>query len=114
MVRRSFLALFFAVLLMLGQQQAVVHTYMHSAYLPKKSLNLQSPTQKSSSENKSSNHFEVCTKCLSLASFASAIGSQAHFLNIVSEQLKLSTALHQPTVSARFFSYHSRAPPILV
>lgn len=118
MIRRSFLTLFFAVLLMLGQQQAMVHAYVHTADLQQKSSNQWSPnqqssTQKSSSEDKSTNHSGVCGKCLSLAGLAAAIGSQTHILNIVSGQFELSTVLHQSVISARFSSYRSRAPPIL-
>ena len=113
MIRRSFLTLFFAVLLMFGQQQAMVHAYVHTADLQQKSSNQQTYNQKSSSEDKSTNHAEVCGKCLSLAGLSAAIGSQAHILNIASGQFELSTALHQSVVSTHFSSYHSRAPPIL-
>ena len=108
MIRRSFLTLFFAVLLMFGQQQAMVHAYLHTADLQQKSS-----TQQSSSENKSTNHSEVCGKCVALANLGAAVSSQAHILNIASGQFELSTVLHQSVISARFFSYHSRAPPIL-
>ena len=113
MTRRIFLTLFFAVLLMFGQQQAMVHAYVHTADFQQKTLKEQFSTQKSSSEDKSTNHSELCGKCLSLAGLAAAIGSQAHILNIASGQFELSTALIQPVVSAHFSSYHSRAPPIL-
>ncbi|MDI1300009.1 DUF2946 family protein [Methylotenera sp.] len=113
MIRRSFLTFFFAVLLVFGQQQAMVHAYVHTADFQQQSSNQQSSTQKSSSEDKSTNHSEVCGKCLSLAGLSAAIGSQAHILNIASGQFELSTVLHQSVISTRFFSYHSRAPPIL-
>ena len=113
MIRRSFLTLFFAVLLVFGQQQAMVHAYVHTADLQQKSSNQQTYNQKSSSEDKSTNHAEVCGKCLSLAGLSAAIGSQAHILNIASGQFELSTALHQSVVSTHFSFYHSRAPPIL-
>ncbi|MDI1361573.1 hypothetical protein [Methylotenera sp.] len=113
MIRRSFLTLFFAVLLVFGQQQAMVHAYVHTADLQQKTSNQQTLNQKSSSEDKSSNHAEVCGKCLSLAGLTAAIGSQAHILNIASGQFELLTALHQSVISTRFSSYRSRAPPIL-
>ena len=113
MIRRSFLTLFFAVLLIFGQQQAMVHAYVHTADLQQKTSNQQTSNQKSSSEDKSSNHAEVCGKCLSLAGLTAAIGSQAHILNIASGQFELLTALHQSVISTRFSSYRSRAPPIL-
>lgn len=113
MIRRSFLTLFFAVLLMFGQQQAMVHAYVHTADLQQKSSNQLSSSQQPSSEDKSTNHSELCGKCLSLAGLAAAIGSQAHILNIASGQFELSTALPQSVVSSHFSSYHSRAPPTL-
>ena len=113
MIHRSFLTLFLAVLRMFGQQQTVVHAYVHTADLQQKPSNQQSFTQKSSGEDKSTNHSELCGKCLSLAGLAAAISSQAHMLNIASGQFELSTALHQSAIAARFFSYHSRAPPVL-
>ncbi len=103
MIRRSFLTLFFAVLLMFGQQQAMVHAYVHTADLQ----------QKSSESKPLSNHSEVCGKCVALANLGAAIGSQAHILTIASGQFELSTVLHQSVISAHFSAYHSRAPPIL-
>lgn len=108
MIRRSFLTLFFAVLLVFGQQQAMVHAYVHTADLQQKSSSPQS-----SSEDKSTNHSEVCGKCVALANLGAAVGSQAYILDIASGQFELSTALHQSVISARFTSYRSRAPPIL-
>lgn len=119
MIRRSFLTLFFAVLLVFGQQQAMVHAYVHTADLQQKSSNEQSSnqnsfSQRSSSEDKSTNHSEVCGKCAALANLGAAVGSQAYIFNIASGQFELSTALHQSVISVRFSSYRSRAPPILV
>lgn len=103
MIRRSFLTLFFVVLLMFGQQQAMVHAYIHTADL-----------QQKSAENKSlPNHTEVCGKCVSLAGLGAALSSQAATLNIISGQFQLSTQLHQSIISQRVLAYHSRAPPIL-
>lgn len=103
MIRRSFLTFFFAVLLMFGQQQAMVHAYVHTADLQ----------QKSSNEDKPTNHSEVCGKCVALANLGAAVGSQAHILNIISGQFQLSTSLHQSIISQRVLAYHSRAPPHL-
>lgn len=103
MIQRSFLTLLFTVLLMFGQQQAMVHTYVHTADL-----------QQKSSENKSlPNHSEVCGKCVALANLGAAVGSQTHILNIASGHFQLSTHLHQSIVSQRVLAYLSRAPPIL-
>ncbi len=118
MLRRSFLSLFFAVLLVFGQQQAMVHAYVHTADLQQKSSNQQSSTQnpsspQSSSDDRSTTHSEVCGKCVALANLGAAVGSQAHILDIASGQFELSTALHQSVISKRFSSYRSRAPPIL-
>lgn len=118
MIRRSFLTLFFAVLLVFGQQQAMVHAYVHTADLQQKSSHEQSSNQnssspQSSSEDKSTSHSEVCGKCVALANLGAAVGSQAHILDIASGQFELSTALNQSVISARFTSYRSRAPPIL-
>jgi Protein of unknown function (DUF2946) len=103
MINRSFLTLFFAVLLMFGQQQAMVHAYVHTADLQ----------QKSSNEDKPTNHSEVCGKCVALANLGAAVGSQAHILNISSGQFQLSSSLHQSIISQRVLAYHSRAPPHL-
>jgi hypothetical protein len=103
MIHRSFLSLIFAVLLMFGQQQAMEHAYVHTADLQQKSTN----------EDKPTNHSEVCGKCVALANLGAAVGSQAHILNITSGQFQLSTSLHQSIISQRVLAYHSRAPPIL-
>ena len=103
MFRRTFLSLFFAILLAFAQQEAMLHPY--------------EPTvdwqQKSSTEDKSTNHTEVCGKCYALANLGASISSQAHILNIESGQFELSTTLHQSIISQRILPYHSRAPPIL-
>jgi hypothetical protein len=103
MIHRSFLSLIFAVLLMFGQQQAMEHAYVHTADLQQKSTN----------EDKPTNHSEVCGKCVALANLGAAVGSQAHILNITSGQFQLSTSLHQSIISQRVLAYHSRAPPHL-
>jgi hypothetical protein len=108
MIRRAFFSLFFAVLLVFAQQEAMLHSYVHTADWQQKSSN-----QQSSSGGKSTNHSEVCGKCVALANLGAAVGSQAHILSIASGQFELATALHQSVISARFSSYRSRAPPIL-
>jgi hypothetical protein len=103
MIRRSFLTLFFAVLLMFGQQQAMVHAYVHTADL-----------QQKSSENKQlPNHSDVCGKCVALANLSAAVGTQAQILNIATGQFQLSTSLHPSIISQCVLAYHSRAPPFL-
>lgn len=103
MIRRSFLTLLFAILLMFGQQQSMVHAYVHAM----------GSQQQSKDERKSTSHSEVCGKCVALANLAAAVSSQAYVLDVASGQLELSTELYQTVISARFSSYHSRAPPIL-
>jgi hypothetical protein len=103
MIRRSFLTLFFAVLLIFGQQQAMVHAYVHTADL-----------QQKSSENKPlPNHSDVCGKCVALANLGTAVGSHTYIPDIASGQFQLSTSLHQAIISQRVLAYHSRAPPHL-
>jgi len=101
MIRRSFLTLFFAVLLMFGQQQAMVHSYVHTADWQ----------QKSSDERKSTHHSEVCGKCVSIAGLNVALSSLAHAFHIATGQFQLSTSLHQSIISQCVLAYYSRAPP---
>ena len=108
MISRSYLTLFFAVLLMFGQQQAVMHSYVHTVDWQQKTSN-----EDNSSENKSTNHSEVCVKCVALANLGAAVGSQAHILDIASGQFELSTNIHQSIIAQHVLAYHSRAPPIL-
>ena len=103
MVRRTFISLFFAILLVFAQQEAMLHPCVHTADWQ----------NKSSTEDKSTNHTEVCGKCYALANLGASISSQAHILNIESGQFELSTTLHQSIISQRILPYHSRAPPIL-
>lgn len=103
MTRRLYLTLFFAVLLMFGQQQAMVHSYVHTADWQ----------QKSSNEGKSTNHSEVCGKCVSLAGLGAAVSSQAHTFHIATGQFEFFTVLTQAVISQRFLPYLSRAPPNL-
>ena len=103
MIRRTFLSLFFAILLVFAQQGAMLHSYVHTADWQ----------QKSSNEGKSGNHTEVCGKCVAFANLGNAVSSQAHIIKIASGQIELSTALHQSIISRCVLPYHSRAPPIL-
>lgn len=103
MIRRTILSLFFAILLVFAQQEAMLHPYVHTADLQ----------QKSSSEDKSTNHTEVCGKCVALANLGATVSSQAHILDIALGRFELSTTLHQSIISQRVLSYHSRAPPVL-
>ena len=103
MFRRNFLSLFFAVLLAFAQQEAMLHPYEHTADWQ----------QKSSTEDKPTNHTEVCGKCVALANLGATVISHAHILNIASVQFELSTSLHQSIISQRVLPYHSRAPPTL-
>ena len=119
MMRRSFLTFLFAVLLVFGQQQAMVHAYVHTADWQKASSELYSSSQSSLNADKpsgdsSTSHSEVCGKCVVLANLCAAVGTQAHVLDIVSSQFHQSAILPQSIVSSRLLAYHSRAPPRLV
>jgi hypothetical protein len=103
MIRRSFLSLLFAVLLVFAQQEAMLHPYEHAADWQ----------QKSSSNKQTPPHSETCGKCLALADINSAVGSKSQALQVVPGQFELSSTLLQSIVSAHFLPYHSRAPPYL-
>lgn len=103
MIRRSFLPLLFAVLLVFAQQAAMLHPYEHTADWQ----------QKSSDDKKAPSHSEVCGKCVALADVESAVGSKSQNLHIQPGQFELSTISQQPIVSGHFLPYHSRAPPYL-
>jgi hypothetical protein len=113
MIRRSILTLLFALLLIFGQQQSMVHAYVHSADWQQGSSNKSASNDDDSSDSKSTSHSQVCAKCVALANLGAAVGSQAHILNITTGQFQLSTSLHQSIISQRVLAYHSRAPPIL-
>ena len=100
---RTFLSLLFAFLLAFSQQEAMLHPYVHTADWQ----------QKSSNEDKSSNHNDVCGKCVALADVGSAVGSQSHLFHIASGQFELLAAVQWSIVSQAFLPYNSRAPPNL-
>lgn len=104
MVRRSFLSLIFAVLLVFAQQVAVSHPYEHTADWQ----------QKSSDQKQAPAHAEFCGKCVALADISSAVGTKSQSLQIIPGQIVQTTTLRQSIVSAHFLPYHSRAPPCLV
>ena len=103
MVRRLFLSLLFAVLLVFAQQAAMLHSYVHVADWQ----------QKTSEGKQAPKHLEICGKCVALADIQNIVGSQSYNLNIIFEQFELSTIPHQSITSEHFLSYQSRAPPIL-
>ncbi len=103
MIHRTFLSLLFGILLVFSQQEATLHAYVHTADWQ----------QKTSPEDKSTNHTEACGKCVALANLGAAVSSHAHILNIASGHFELSTSLHQSILSQHVLPYHSRAPPIL-
>jgi len=104
MIRRSFLSLLFAVLLVFAQQEAMLHPYEHTADWQKKS----------SGDKQAPSHSEVCGKCVALADINSAVGSKSLVLHVLPGQFELSPTSRQSIVSAHFLPYHSRAPPYLV
>jgi hypothetical protein len=101
MVRRSFLSLLFAFLLLFAQQVAMLHPYEHTADWQ----------QKSSSGKQAPLHSEACGKCVALADMGSAVGSKALAIHVLPDQFELSSIPRQSIVSVHFSSYHSRAPP---
>lgn len=103
MIRSSFLSLLFAVLLVFAQQEAMLHSYVHTADWQ----------QKFSEDKQAPKHSEACGKCVALADIGSTVGSQSNTLIVESGQFELSTKLHQSIISERFLPYHSRAPPNL-
>ena len=103
MINRSFLSLLFAFLLTFAQQLALTHPYEHTADWQ----------QKSSSHKNTLPHTDNCEKCAALAGVASAVGSKSQSIPVIAAQFELSSATTQPTVSAHFQPYQSRAPPYL-
>jgi hypothetical protein len=103
MVNRSFLSLLFAFLLTFAQQQALLHPYEHATDLQ----------QKSSSHKNTLPHSENCGKCIALAGVASAVASKSQGIQVLAAQFELVSSANQPTISAYFQPYQSRAPPYL-
>lgn len=67
--------------------------------------------QTSKNESKSTNHSELCGKCVSLAGLGAAVNPQTHVFHITTGQFQLSTDLPQSIISQPVFTYNSRAPP---
>lgn len=104
MINRSFLSLLFAFLLTFAQQLALTHPYEHTADWQ----------QKSSNQKNTLPHSDNCDKCAALAGVANAVASNSHALAVLPTTFALSPCIQQPTVSAHFQPYQSRAPPYLV
>lgn len=104
MMRRSFLTLLFAVLLMFAQQAAVQHTYAHVA-----------DSQQSSSDDdkRLPKHSEACGKCVALADIEHAVAAKSQVVYVASAQFQQMAALTQSFAAAINLSYLSRAPPSL-
>jgi Protein of unknown function (DUF2946) len=103
MIRHTFLSLLFAVLFVFAQQQAMLHSYVHTADWQ----------QKSSGDKQAPKHSEVCGKCVALSNIGHTVTSQSHAFNVASGQFELSTSSHLSIASESFVPYHSRAPPYL-
>jgi hypothetical protein len=103
MIRRSFLSLLFAILLVFAQQAAMLHPYVHVADWQ----------QKSSQDKQTPKHLEICGKCVALADIENTVSSQSYTLNITFEQFELLTTSRLSIASEYFLPYHSRAPPTL-
>lgn len=103
MINRSFLSVLLAFLLTFAQQLALTHPYEHTADWQ----------QKTSSHKNALPHSDNCDKCAALAGVANAVASNSHALAILPTTFALSPCIQQPTVSAHFQPYQSRAPPYL-
>ena len=103
MINRSFLSVLFAFLLTFAQQLALTHPYEHTADWQ----------QKPSSHKNTLPHSDNCDKCAALAGIANAVASNTHTLAVLPAIFALSSCTQQPTVSAHFQPYQSRAPPYL-
>ncbi len=101
MINRSFLSLLFAFLLTFAQQLALTHPYEHTADWQ----------QKTASHKNTLPHSDSCGKCTALAGVANAVASNSHTLAVLPTTFALSFCTQQPTVSAHFQPYQSRAPP---
>lgn len=114
MIRRSFLSLLFAVLLVLAQQAAMLHPYVHVADSQQNSTQSKLDNSKQDKQDKRApSHTEVCGKCIALADIEHIVGSTSQTLNIAVGQYVLSTAINQSFFVTQRLAYHSRAPPSL-
>ena len=103
MINRSLLSILIAFLLTFSQQLALTHPYEHTADWQ----------QKPSSHKNTPPHSDNCDKCAALAGVANAVASNTHTLAVLPTTFALSSFTQQPTVSAHFQPYQSRAPPYL-
>jgi hypothetical protein len=103
MINRSFLSLLVAFLLTFAQQLALTHPYEHAADWQ----------QKSSSQKNTLPHTDNCDKCIALAGIASAVGAKSQSFHALSTTFEFLPSATQPTISAHFQPYQSRAPPYL-
>lgn len=103
MVRRIFLSLFFALLLVFAQQAAVVHGYVHTADLQQSSQN----------DKQSPKHNEVCAQCVALADISGAIGAKSYVFKLDAGQQQPWPALQLALAGTTRLYYRSRAPPSL-
>ena len=102
MTRRLFLPLFFAFLLALAQQEAMVHVYSHAA-----------DWQETSQHDKQVPHSSNCAKCVMYAGIAGAIGAKPLTVHALSSLFILWIGVLPVYLSATHLPYHSRAPPLL-
>ena len=103
MINRSLLSILIAFLLTFSQQLALTHPYEHTADWQ----------QKPSSHKNMLPHPDSCGKCAALAGLANAVASNSHALAVFPKTFALLSCSQQPTVSAHFKPYQSRAPPYL-
>lgn len=103
MIRSSLIAFLFGFLLVIGQQQALEHHYAHSGGWQTKSSNNKDSTK----------HNEICGQCLAHAGIDSAINLQSQFIIFNDAQFERSIHSFYAIISACFFSYNSRAPPVI-
>lgn len=103
MTNRLFKSLFFVLLLVFAQQQALLHPYEHSADWQ----------QKSSNHKNSLPHSDTCGKCIALAGIASAVGSKTQSVAVLPAKFEFASSAKLLTFSTHFQPYLSRAPPYL-
>jgi len=114
MIRRSFLSLLFAVLLVLAQHMAMLHPYVHVADGQQNSTqDNQSDSKQNQQDKQAPRHTEVCGKCVALADIENLVGSTSQALSITLGQYVLATDVNQSFSATQLLSYHSRAPPSL-
>jgi hypothetical protein len=96
------LPLFFALLLVVTQQEMAAHAYSHAMH-----------EQQTSQHDKQAPHSSNCAKCVMYAGMAGAIGAKSQAAQVLAAQPAPWAAVLPSYISATLLPYHSRAPPLL-